>query len=134
TRFSVRNRTMNRTAHTKATRPLEDWFVQQGWSPFKFQRDAWRSFLEGRSGLIHAATGTGKTYAAWLAPIGEWLAENEPLKSGEPGLQVLWITPLRALAEDTLKSLRRPIEEMGLPWSVEKRTGDTPAAKKLRQR
>ena len=49
--------------------PIEGWFAQQGWAPFKFQREAWTAFLEGKSGLIHAATGTGKTFAAWLAPV-----------------------------------------------------------------
>ena len=118
----------------RVLKPIEDWFAQQDWAPFEFQREAWASFLEGKSGLIHAATGTGKTFAAWLAPVGEWLAEPREPSEEASGLQVLWITPLRALAEDTLRSLRRPIEEMGIPWTVEKRTGDTPAAKKQRQR
>ena len=51
-----------------------------------------------------------------------------------PPLRVLWITPLRALAGDTEAALRAPIEDFGLPWTVESRTGDTPARVRARQR
>ena len=45
------------------------WFAARSWSPFPFQRQVWRAYLDGRSGLVHAATGTGKTQAAWWGPI-----------------------------------------------------------------
>ena len=53
----------------------EMWFASRGWTPFAFQREVWRAYLDGESGLIHAATGTGKTLAAWWGPILEYLAE-----------------------------------------------------------
>ena len=49
------------------------WFAARSWSPFPFQRQVWRAYLDGRSGLVHAATGTGKTQAAWWGPILEWI-------------------------------------------------------------
>src|SRR5512134_1317727 len=118
---------------------VERWFAAQGWEPFAFQREVWDAYQAGESGLIHTATGTGKTYAAWLGPVLEWLRDHRSPREGAPGLpaaplSVLWITPLRALAADTEAALRAPVEALGLPWRVESRTGDTPAALRARQR
>ena len=118
---------------------LEQWFASRGWSPFAFQREVWEAYARGESGLIHAATGTGKTYAAWLGPVIEAMAEQGTPRvmrrraDGMP-LRVLWITPLRALAADTEQALREPIEALGLPWTIESRTGDTSQARRARQR
>jgi len=49
-------------------------------------------------------------------------------------LRVLWITPLRALATDTENSLKAATDSLGIPWLVEKRTGDTSAALRNQQR
>lgn len=114
-----------------------EWFRLHDWTPFPFQEEVWRAYLAGESGLIHAATGTGKTYAAWLGPVLEWLRDYpaRPRRRLEaPPLRVLWITPLRALAGDTEAALRAPIEDLGLPWTVQSRTGDTPARIRARQR
>jgi ATP-dependent Lhr-like helicase len=121
---------------------LESWFASRGWRPFGFQREVWDAYLAGDSGLVHAATGTGKTLAAWGGPLAEWLAERAPNESSRvrprrdrsPPLRVLWITPLRALAADTEEALRQPLEDLGMPWSLESRTGDTSAAMRARQR
>jgi ATP-dependent Lhr-like helicase len=107
------------------------WFSAQGWEAFDFQRKVWSDFAGGRSGLIHSATGTGKTYAAWMAPLISALAEGEVCPKG---LRVLWITPLRALAADTAAALHYPLEDLGLQWTVETRTGDTSSAIKTKQR
>jgi ATP-dependent Lhr-like helicase len=109
----------------------EEWFASRGWTPFEFQREVWRAYLSGESGLIHAATGTGKTYAAWWSALLEYLNEKET-RAAE-ALRVLWITPLRALAADTAEALVAPVDDLGLPWSVETRTGDTSAAVRSRQ-
>ena len=117
---------------------IERWFAQRRWTPFAFQREVWNAYLGGESGLVHAATGTGKTYAAWMGPVLEWLRdyprETTTRRTHAAPLRVLWLTPLRALAADTVDALRRPVEELGLPWSVESRTGDTPAPVRARQR
>ncbi len=114
---------------------VREWFERHGWQPFHFQEEVWKAYLAGESGLIHAATGTGKTYAAWMGPVLEWLRDY-PTARRRPSapLTVLWITPLRALAADTEAALRAPVEDLGLPWSVESRTGDTPARIRARQR
>jgi ATP-dependent Lhr-like helicase len=114
---------------------VREWFAHHGWTPFPFQHEVWRAYLQGESGLVHAATGTGKTYAAWLGPVLEWLRDY-PAARRKPAapLTVLWITPLRALAADTEDALRSPIEDLGLPWTVESRTGDTSARVRARQR
>ena len=108
---------------------IERWFRKQGWRPFTFQRDVWNAYAAGESGLIHAATGTGKTYAAYFGPVLEALGR----KPGD-GVRLLWLTPLRALAVDTEQALRAPLESLGLKWRVESRTGDTSAKLRARQR
>lgn len=129
--------------------PITDWFTQQSWTPFPFQHDVWSAYLRGESGLIHSPTGSGKTYAAWLGPVAAWLADHpnhtistKPAKTpsartrrqNAPPLQVLWITPLRALAADTAESLQAPIDDLDLPWIIETRTGDTSSSARNRQR
>lgn len=103
----------------------EAWFAANGWEPLPFQQEVWARIARGESGLVHSSTGSGKTYSVWLG-----LLNNPPSKKG---LKAIWITPLRALAHDTTKSLIAPLEFFGLDWSVEMRTGDTTASQKKRQ-
>src|SRR3954468_10638211 len=115
---------------------VREWFASEGWEPFPFQEEVWHAYLAGKSGLIHAATGTGKTYAAWMGPILDWLGDypqGRLHRLAAPPLRGLWITPLRALAADTEAALRAPIEDLGLPWTVESRTGDTAPGVRARQ-
>jgi ATP-dependent helicase Lhr and Lhr-like helicase len=118
---------------------VREWFASEGWQPFLFQEEVWWAYLAGESGLIHAATGTGKTYAAWMGPVLEWLQDYPgktallPRRQAAPPLRVLWITPLRALAADTEAALRAPVEDLSLPWTVESRTGDTSPGVRARQ-
>jgi ATP-dependent Lhr-like helicase len=101
------------------------WFAGRGWTPMSFQVEAWRAYAAGKSGLLHAPTGLGKTLAAWLGPVMEnWEAPNE--------LRVIWLTPLRALAADTVRALQEPLESMGRSWKVAARTGDTPQSQRAR--
>ncbi|MEP6989924.1 MAG: DEAD/DEAH box helicase, partial [bacterium] len=120
--------------------PAEHWFATRRFTPLAFQREVWRAYLDGESGLVHAATGTGKTLAAWFGPLLEWLAESpvQPTtrrlkRSAAPALRVIWITPLRALAGDTLQSLQMPLADLGIPWTLEARTGDTKPGMRARQ-
>ncbi|MEO1130828.1 MAG: DEAD/DEAH box helicase, partial [Planctomycetota bacterium] len=119
---------------------IDPWFRSRGWTPFEFQLQTWRAYLEGQSGLLHAPTGTGKTLAVWLGPVLEALERGTaatgpaPRRDAAEPCRVLWITPLRALANDTAAALHEPIEALGLPWTIEKRTGDTPASLKAKQR
>ncbi len=140
------SRVTSRMAPERA--PLEDWFMSRGKTPFSFQREVWDAYLAGESGLIHAATGTGKTLAAWGGPLLEWTAEEArdldarrpaPTATGRrrrgsaPELRVLWLTPLRALASDTLEALREPLDALALSWTVETRTSDTSGVVRARQ-
>jgi ATP-dependent Lhr-like helicase len=114
----------------KRDAPLEHWFAANGWQAFDFQREVWNAYLAGESGLVHSATGSGKTLAAWLGPLAEWIDEGH---STAPALRVLWITPMRALAADTVYSMQRAVEGLGIPWTVGLRTGDTSSAERAKQ-
>ncbi|MEO8537313.1 MAG: ligase-associated DNA damage response DEXH box helicase [Betaproteobacteria bacterium] len=107
-----------------------DWFAAQGFTPFPFQETVWAAYARGESGLIHAPTGMGKTYAAWLGPLvlGAAGAERAP-----PPLTVLWLTPLRALAQDTGLALARAARALRPHWTIDVRTGDTSASARARQ-
>lgn len=108
---------------------IEEWFYSKNWEPRKFQRSAWESYLKGENGLVSVSTGFGKTYAGCLAAMAEMAKEKKV-----PGIQILYITPLRALSADILKSLQVPIDELKLPWRVESRTGDTTQAERAKQK
>ena len=110
---------------------LESWFARNGWRAFAFQHEVWRAYLDGESGLVHSATGSGKTLAAWLGPLAQWMAEGAGRAA--PALRVLWITPMRALAADTVLSMQRAVEGLGIPWTVGLRTGDTSSAERAKQ-
>ena len=104
---------------------VERWFAAKGWEIFPFQRETWRLIAERRSGLVHATTGSGKTLAVAL---GTWLSPG----TKKSGLNVLWVTPMRALAADTERSLREAFAGLAdadasgaPPWRVGARTGDT---------
>ncbi len=122
---------------------LTRWFQSQKWQPFDFQVQAWQAYLQGRSGLIHAPTGIGKTYAAFMGPLIAVLAErrnshsaggrSEGARIKTTPLKVLWLTPLRALAADICQALREPIAHLELTWKVETRTGDSPSSVRARQ-
>lgn len=116
------------TKAQETLQPLENWFAEQGWVPADFQRQAWQAYLDGQSGLIHSATGSGKSLAAWGGPL------LSGLTTPGSGLRVLWITPLRALANDTVSSLSAAAHGLGLNWRIEKRTGDTPGSIRNKQR
>src|SRR3954470_12342256 len=110
--------------------PARAWFATQGWSPFPFQAAVWSAYARGESGLIHAPTGMGKTYAAWLGPL---VAGPASTPAPPPPLGVLWLTPLRALAQDTGLALARAAAALQPGWTVDVRTGDTSAAARARQ-
>jgi ATP-dependent Lhr-like helicase len=116
----------------RPVKAIERWFDDRGWRPLDFQRAAWRAYAAGESGLVHAPTGTGKTYAVWFGPLAEALAADGG--AAPRRLRVLWITPLRALANDTVEQLTAPLEALGSAWTVGLRTGDTPSSVRTRQR
>jgi ATP-dependent Lhr-like helicase len=112
------------------------WFSARGWNPFPFQEEVWRALEDGSSGVLHAPTGTGKTYAAWLGAIGR--AERlQSATASARGPRIVWVTPLKALAADTLLALEAPLrgaDRLARGWRVGIRTGDTSPADRRRLR
>ena len=145
TRQTQTRQTTTRQKKPRQTRPsppalvtFHEWFAARGWQPFAFQEEVWRLMSAGTSGVLHAPTGTGKTLAAWLGAIGRDAAMR-PEGAAQTGLRVVWLTPLKALAADTVRALEAPLESQGLApvahgWSVGLRTGDTSASDRRRLR
>ncbi|QBA63163.1 ligase-associated DNA damage response DEXH box helicase [Muriicola soli] len=113
----------------------ENWFQEQGWSPFPFQRKTWKAYLDGKNGLLNAPTGSGKTYALWFPIVLEYLKDYELSGSKHnKGLKAVWITPLRALSQEIRQSAERIITDLELPLTVGIRTGDTSTKERSKQR
>jgi ATP-dependent helicase Lhr and Lhr-like helicase len=111
--------------------PTRRWFNASFAAPTEVQAAAWPRIQAGADVLAVAPTGSGKTLAAFLSAVDRCLTPRE-----EPGVRVLYISPLKALAVDVERNLRAPLsgiatqcELLGLPAphiSVALRTGDTP--------
>jgi ATP-dependent helicase Lhr and Lhr-like helicase len=123
--------------------PFAHWFAARGWEPRPHQLDLLEKAHAGRSVLLIAPTGGGKTLAGFLPTLVELYERGQQprnLKSTgralvrSQGLHTLYISPLKALAVDIARNLEIPVREMGLPVRQETRTGDTPASKRQRQR
>ena len=104
------------------------WFAGRGWAPHAHQLALLDHAHAGRSALLIAPTGGGKTLAGFLPSLID-LAESRA-----EGLHTLYVSPLKALAVDVHRNLELPIAEMKLGIRAETRTGDTPQAKRQRQR
>jgi ATP-dependent Lhr-like helicase len=123
---------------------FQKWFAARGWSAREHQLALLAKAREGRSTLLIAPTGAGKTLAGFLPTLVELssprAADGKSLTSTgrdvkrSGGLHTLYISPLKALAVDIARNLDAPIAEMGLPIKVETRTGDTPVSRRQRQR
>jgi ATP-dependent Lhr-like helicase len=117
----------------------KQWFTDRGWKPFAFQKQVWAAVKRGQSGLLHASTGAGKTYAVWFAALNRFASSvtpAEPPRKRKPVAQpltVLWITPMRALAADTARALETTLLDLPIPWCVGLRTGDTSSSERARQ-
>ncbi|HZL31855.1 MAG TPA: ligase-associated DNA damage response DEXH box helicase [Pseudolabrys sp.] len=119
------------------------WFESRGWVPRAHQLELLAKAQEGRSVLLIAPTGGGKTLAGFLPTLvelseratgGKRLVSTGREVRRNQGLHTLYISPLKALAVDIARNLKIPVRDMGLPVRLETRTGDTPASKRQRQR
>jgi len=117
---------------TKGQQVIRDWYKQKNWQQFPFQGEMEAAYLGGYSGLLNAPTGSGKTFALFLPFLADYINKNPGTYTRQTnnGLLMLWITPLRALTNDIRKAMQEVCDEIGLPWKIATRTGDTPAAEK----
>lgn len=120
---------------SKGRHIVEGWFNSKEWAVFPFQQEVWTAYLDGKNGLLNAPTGSGKTFALWMPKLIKWIDEHpdDYQKLENNGLQILWITPLRALAKDIQSALQTSLDELGIPWEVGRRTGDVSTSIKQKQ-
>lgn len=111
---------------------IQNWYDEKGWEQFTFQKDMEKAFLKGFSGLLNAPTGSGKTFALFLPFLADYINRypDDYRTRENNGLLLLWITPLRALTNDIRKAMQTVVQDLGLPWRIGTRTGDTPAREK----
>jgi len=122
--------------NTKGYTIIKDWLANKGFRPFAFQEEAWSHIHEGKSGLVNAPTGTGKTFSVFLGALIQFINQypkNYQAKS-KNGLQLIWITPLRALAKDIGRAMEEVISELGMSWQVGIRNGDTSTSDRQKQK
>ncbi|MEM7484237.1 MAG: ligase-associated DNA damage response DEXH box helicase [Bacteroidota bacterium] len=113
----------------------ENWFQQQDWKPFAFQKETWTAFLQGKHGLLNAPTGSGKTYALWFPIVLNYIKKHPDYKSKhKKGLKAIWITPLRALSQEIKQSAERITQDLDTQMTVGIRTGDTSTKERSRQK
>ncbi len=112
---------------------IAGWLAARGWSLRRHQAEMLAAGAAGAHALLVAPTGAGKTLAGFLPTLAELIAASADGR-GEERLHTLYVSPLKALAVDVQRNLLAPIAEMGLPITVETRTGDTPSDRKARQR
>lgn len=122
--------------HTKGYQIVSQWLANKGFQPFQFQTETWQHIIDSNSGLVNAPTGCGKTFSVYLGSIIQFInhhpSDYQSLKNN--GLQLLWITPLRALAKDIGRAMEEVIAELGMQWQVGIRNGDTTTSERQKQK
>ncbi|HLK31148.1 MAG TPA: ligase-associated DNA damage response DEXH box helicase [Puia sp.] len=115
---------------------INDWFQSKNLQPFSFQEETWQHIIDGKSGLVNAPTGCGKTFSVFLGAVIDFInhhPDNYQTKS-KNGLQLLWLTPLRALAKDIGRAMEEVISELGMSWKIGIRNGDTELSERQKQK
>jgi ATP-dependent Lhr-like helicase len=121
---------------TEGYKVITKWLSSKKKQPFTFQQQTWQHIINGESGLVNAPTGCGKTFSVFLGSLIYFINRypdtyETKIKSG---LQLLWITPLRALAKDIGRAMEEVITELGMEWKVGIRNGDTNIAERAKQK
>jgi len=109
---------------------VSQWFNEQGWQPQSFQKQCWEAYASGKNGMLHAPTGSGKTYALW----GAILSEAQQHKTLPKGINALWITPLRALAVEIQQATQKMNSALLPETEVVLRTGDPSQSSRTKQK
>lgn len=110
----------------------EVWFFNRGWKPYDFQKECWKLMATGKSGILNAPTGYGKTFAIWFGILAAYYSARSSTQTQT--LHALWITPLRALSKEIHRATQMVCDDLELDYRVELRTGDTPATSREKQR
>ena len=122
--------------NTKGFKVISKWLAAKDFIPFSFQEETWQHIINHQSGLVNAPTGCGKTFSVFLGAIVSFINSNPEnyLTKNKNGLQLLWITPLRALAKDIGRAMEEVIVELGMSWQVGIRNGDTSLSERAKQK
>ncbi len=121
---------------TKGYKIIDAWLATNNRHPFLFQQQAWQHIIDKKSGLVNAPTGCGKTYSVFIGAVIDFINENPATYTSKKknGLQLLWVTPLRALAKDIGRAMEEVIIDLGMQWQVAIRNGDTPVSERQKQK
>src|SRR5512134_3935307 len=114
--------------------PFAGWFRARGWRPHAHQLELLEHAGQGRHALLIAPTGGGKTLAGFLPSLVDLTRREARKPKARTAIHTLYVSPLKALAIDIARNLAMPVAEMDLPIKLETRTGDTPQARRARQR
>src|SRR5687767_317952 len=115
---------------------VTEWLSSKGLTAFTFQQQTWQHIINNESGLVNAPTGCGKTFSVFLGAIIDFINHHPDnyITKKHSGLQLIWITPLRALGKDIGRAMEEVIEELGMHWKIGIRNGDTDTAERQRQK
>ena len=121
---------------TKGYTIIYNMMAAQDRQPFLFQEQTWEHIINNESGLVNAPTGCGKTFSVFLGAIIDFINHHpdDYRRIKNSGLQLLWISPLRALATDIGRAMEEVINQLDLKWKVGIRNGDTPSSERVRQK
>lgn len=113
-----------------------EWLEAKSFRPFLFQEETWKHIVQDKSGLVNAPTGCGKTFSVFLGTLIRFINQHPGNYTSRKnnGLQLMWITPLRALAKDIGRAMEEVLTELNIPWKVGIRNGDTSVAERTRQK
>ncbi|MFM9908395.1 MAG: ligase-associated DNA damage response DEXH box helicase [Chitinophagaceae bacterium] len=127
---------MKKINETTGYRIINDWLLTKSMQPFLFQEETWEHIHYGKSGLVNAPTGCGKTFSVFLGALIQFI-NNHPKdyqSKSKNHLQVIWISPLRALAKDIGRAMVEVIAELGMKWKIGVRNGDTDLNERAKQK
>jgi ATP-dependent helicase Lhr and Lhr-like helicase len=127
---------MTKLEDTRGYKVIQEWLASNSMTAFTFQKESWQHIIHGESGLVNAPTGCGKTFSVYLGALINFInqhPDNYKTKA-KNDLQLLWITPLRALAKDIGRAMEEVIAQLGMSWKIGIRNGDTDLNERARQK
>ena len=121
---------------TKGYEIITAWLSSKNYKPFAYQEETWQHIINDKSGLVNAPTVSGKTFSVFLGSVIQFINQhkNDYQTKSKNGLQLIWVTPLRALAKDIGRAMEQVISELGMQWKVGIRNGDTSLAERQKQK